>query len=626
MLNYPPEQWKRWGIEDPYHQMFVLHWTELFDPDTPDTWQFRTCNVKTILREVIEAAPLVEQFDAYRGVIRALLDEAFTTVKRDAVLAHAYPFVAEYLEPWRTADISKDGAVEVARLAVVILGHLNAYWDAAVSLIIELLHKADGKQKKRLYDVTINLAVEAIARGHSPRYVRQAFIDAVLIEGPTGFVERVQGLFDSFAKGQARFTCSFLVSGVRRQDTEALPPDVQWADKPDKVPAGPPEEFFQRLTQTGFYLKTDVEAADPEAARHIAGQRLGHVFAGLNLFKVDGKVALRDTGVLVEDGKGKAHLIEAQRLGSKYLGDYESRLTKAEMLFRVQGRLGPPDNAHLAAALQYHRLAMLATGDEARFVNLWVALEALCQGRQGSIIERVCARVAPCVSVDNISKTMINLALYVRQLWEGPEAGAFATLFPGSKKDYLSPDELLALLLKPEDGPEIKELCRLCGKHTLILNRLFRTKTMTFAGPESVAVNLEYTRRNVDWQLKRIYRVRNLIVHSGQGAAMLPQLTQHLHSYLVKTIHSVLVELDAHPEWTIRDALEHRRRLFERVVATLKKKRTPEEPAPVSIRSLMHPDNFLRPQVPPFAWPDPIKPTLPEAVQASPVAPPPAGG
>ncbi len=178
--------------------------------------------------------------------------------------------------------------------------------------------------------------------------------------------------------------------------------------------------------------------------------------------------------------------------------------------------------------------------------------------------------ISPCVSVDNVQKNLTSLALYVRFLWNESDVAQFLKLFPRSTEDRLEPEDLLDLLLLPQTHENIKVLCELCAKHPLILHRLFRTKTMTLDAPMSVADNLTFTNQNVVWQLKRIYRVRNAIVHSGRGSTLLPQLTQHFHCYLVKTIKSILTELDRNPTWGIRDALEHRRILFDHVVAFFK--------------------------------------------------------
>jgi hypothetical protein len=496
---------------------------------------------------------------------------------------------------------------------------LDGYWDNGVRLVLELLRKADKGRKKELYDATISLGIETVARGHSFRHLRQTFIDAAVVASETPFPDRVEGMFKGLAKEPAAYKCSVVPEGIKRHMAEHLPDDVKLrVGRPEKPKVGAEETFFSQIPKTGVYLSVEVRAADPDAARYRAEQRIGQVFAGLNLFNVDDHIGLKQTTVLVEDDGGVQTAVEYRRPGSQYLGSYESRQTKAEMLFRVQKRLSPADNAQISAAVQYHRLALLATSDEARLVNLWIALEALCQGGPGSIIERVCGRVSPCVSVDNVRRNLMSLALYVRFLWGDSDAKEFLAIFPGSRKDQLKPEDLQRVLLLPDRSPALLELCRLCAPHPLVLHRLFRTRSMTLDKPGSVADNLKTTRQNVDWQLKRIYRVRNGIVHRGQGSELIPQLVQHLHSYFVKTLRSVLVELDRQPTWTIRDALEHRRKLFEHVVQFFNN--TPGHE--ISEQTLLNPTACLRPQAAPYLWPAP--PAEP-AVATSPNADPASG-
>lgn len=601
MLYPKPDEWTRWGVSDDLHQVFALHWTEIFDPETPDTWQVRTSNIKTILNEVIESARLAQQRPSHRPMLRALLDEALVVVKRDMILADRHPFVASYLEPWRNRKVDEGSLADIEHLAAVVRGNLGDYWSGGVTLLLRLLREKDSKQKKRLYDTNINLGVEAVASGHSPVYLRQTFIDTVLIESPIPFVERVERMFTALGTARLTYTCIFKVEGVKQSDEAVLPDDIEVVRGQPPSPAGSASElFFRGVAKSGISLRLNVEAADPEAARHLAEQRLGRVFAGLKMLSVTGDFGLKKTApALIEGVGGTAVILGRQPLGVHYLGSYNARQVKAERLFRIQAKLPEPDASQLAAAFQYHRLALVATSDEARFVNLWIALEALCQAEDGNIIERVCNQVAPCVSVDNLRKTLVSLAVYVRELWIGGQQGErFQALFPKSKKGHLDAEELLNVLLLPEKDARIEELFALCGGHALIVNRLFRIKTTPLKDPESAGMNLEITRQNVEWQLKRIYRARNAIVHGGRGTALLQPLTQHLHSYLVKTVHSVLAGLDDQPDWTIRDALEHRRRLFDHVVASFKGK----TPGPIAVRSLMHPENCLRPQAEPFAW------------------------
>jgi hypothetical protein len=600
MLYPSPAEWAEWGIADECHQFFCLHWTELFDLETPDTWQVRACNIKTILRELIEASRIADYgFDAYRGVIRSILDEAFSILKRDVILESCYPFVSAYLAPWAKGEIARDAVPEIERLAIVLLGNLDNYWPDGVRLLKEMLQKADKGKKKDLYDLTMNVAVETVSRGRSPNRIRTTFLDTVLTKSAVPFLDRVTTVFGQYGTQGTKYTCYFLTLGVKKKDEEALPSDINLGFGKPAGPADSTDPFFG----AGYnpWLSVNVDAADSEEARSRAEKRLGEVYAGLNLFSIDDRYGIKVSNALVRDGTGAKRIIGHRRLGSHYLGSYDSKLLKVDMLFRVQQRLqgtSLSDAAQLAAAVEYHRLALLATSDEARLVNLWIALEALCQGGDGSIIERVWSRISPCVSVENVRKSLISLSIYVKELWDHEDPAPFLALFPNSTENRLEPSDLAAVLLLPLGHADLKKLCDLCAKHPLILHRLFRAKTMMLSEAKAIASNLELTCRNVEWQIKRIYRVRNAIVHTGSATVPLPQLTQHLHCYLIKAIHTVLIDLDRQPRWTIRDSLEHRLKLFKYVVDFFRE--TPDHE--IGTVTITDPAACMGPQTAPFAW------------------------
>ncbi len=187
-------------------------------------------------------------------------------------------------------------------------------------------------------------------------------------------------MFGVFARKESNYTCLFWADGVRRQTAESLPPDIELqVGVPERiVPDTSTERFYRNATKFQVFLGVKTAAVDAEAAWRMADQRLGEVFAGLNLFDIDKRFRVRTSGSLVTDDAGAEEIVGHRRLGSGYLGSYDSRHMRSEMLFRVLGKAGKQDEAQLSAAIQYHRLALQATSDEARILNLWIALEALC--------------------------------------------------------------------------------------------------------------------------------------------------------------------------------------------------------------------------------------------------------
>ena len=93
---------------------------------------------------------MADGFDAYRGVMRSILDEAFAIVKRDVILENRYPFVSAYLAPWAKGDIGQEAVSEIERLAIVLLGNLDGYWDDGVPAERHAPVADEGK-KKELY-------------------------------------------------------------------------------------------------------------------------------------------------------------------------------------------------------------------------------------------------------------------------------------------------------------------------------------------------------------------------------------------------------------------------------------------------------------------------------------------
>ena len=599
MLYPTAQEWGQWGVTANLHRFFALHWAEMLHNDTPDTWQVRTCNIRTILEEVIDAARTAEKIETYRHVLRALLDEAFSVIRRDAAVARFYPFVVQYLEPWRNRDISASDAPEIERVASVVLGNLEGYWGRAVEVVLEMVAEGNSQWKLELYDAAMTAAVEAVARGHSPEYIRSLLLEKVLVTRPEPFKDRVEETLGLLSRKPATYTCTFIPKGVKRLVAGIAPPDISVrVGPPAAAAAGPEVEFYNRGNQLTVYLSVKVTAVDQESARHVAEQRLFQFFAGLNLYGVEDPLGLAHPDALVEDADGKKWRV-GERGEIAYLANAKSMYPKAGTLFQVHQRLGSEDAAQLMAALQYHRLALTATSDEARFINLWVALESLCQGGNGSIIDRVCTRIPPCVSIGNVRKTFAALARYIRYLWTDADRPQFLALFPNSNTNVLRQEDLLRVMLLKPGSPDLLELFRLTARHPLICHRVFRVKAKMLDRPKSLAENLRFTRRNVEWQLKRIYRIRNEIVHRGSSSPrILRQLTQHLHTYLVTATQGIVYELDRQPRWSMRDALEHKRRLFDHVVSFFDS----TDGTGVAVQALLNPMHCLESQREPFAW------------------------
>jgi hypothetical protein len=337
-MLYPSEEdWAKWVISDECHKFFVLQWEELFNAETPDTWQVRTCNIVTMLGEIIDVARIARVRESARGVLRSILDETFQVMDRDQILKTHYSFVSSYLNSWRgERKVEQHDLVEIERLATVIRGNLRDYWDKGIELVLQLLREAKKNRKKELHDATMNVAVATASRGQSPAYLCDLLKTTVLVEAEIGFVERVESMFRALATIEQQYECVFWTAGVKRQLIDSLPRDIELQEGAAKglTHGSVMQRFYKGAPTNQIFLKVRAKAADPESAWRQADQRLGEIFAGVNLFDIDRRFSYRTVGVLVTDTSGAHSIVGHRRLGTEYLGTYDSRQTKAEMQFR----------------------------------------------------------------------------------------------------------------------------------------------------------------------------------------------------------------------------------------------------------------------------------------------------
>ncbi|HEX5241945.1 MAG TPA: hypothetical protein VFW23_01695, partial [Tepidisphaeraceae bacterium] len=66
MLNFIDVDWDKHLIANDLHKMFVLFWEECLCESTPDTWQTRTSNIKSVLHEIIEAVDVAREHEKYK--------------------------------------------------------------------------------------------------------------------------------------------------------------------------------------------------------------------------------------------------------------------------------------------------------------------------------------------------------------------------------------------------------------------------------------------------------------------------------------------------------------------------------------------------------------------------------
>src|SRR5580658_9651934 len=183
--------------------MFVFFWEEMLNESTPDTWQARTCNLKTVLHEIVHAIDVTREFEKYRHNLPVLIDEAHRLMGMDRTIAKHFPLLRNLLS--KSADGPLD---DIKERSVVILGRLEDYQRKVIEDTRLLLSDGDDKEKSGLNYLAMALAVGWLDIGYSAQYLRDG-LDVLHDTSIPDFIDRFDRFVSRFDGVDREYLCTF---------------------------------------------------------------------------------------------------------------------------------------------------------------------------------------------------------------------------------------------------------------------------------------------------------------------------------------------------------------------------------------------------------------------------------
>ena len=144
-----------------------------------------------------------------------------------------------------------------------------------------------------------------------------------------------------------------------------------------------------------------------------------------------------------------------------------------------------------------------------------------------------------------------------------------SSFFPNSGPKRLRTRDLFKFMVACPDDERRKRLVETVWSSDSIPDRFAYLSESVLGTPRLLKDCLEQQKRLVGWQVRRIYRERNRIVHSGSSSKLLPSLLDNLISYQGMTLRTLLHDLRQHPDSTVKHAIEFRKSRFNEFIALL---------------------------------------------------------
>lgn len=183
-------------------------------------------------------------------------------------------------------------------------------------------------------------------------------------------------------------------------------------------------------------------------------------------------------------------------------------------------------------SIDLHGTALASNAIENQLLDLWAALETLLPKNTESNKDRIvqiCDSLVPFLQINYVTKQLSELANDFKH-WNEEKISETLSKLPES--DSYTELEKIGALVSLSSSKELrKKLYNLLEKFPLLKNRLFSLHK-ALSKPESIKETLSNHSTKVHWHLRRIYRTRGLIIHSGKYPSYTPILVENLHNYL----------------------------------------------------------------------------------------------
>jgi hypothetical protein len=194
---------------------------------------------------------------------------------------------------------------------------------------------------------------------------------------------------------------------------------------------------------------------------------------------------------------------------------------------------------------ELHSLALNSDSKENQMINLWIALESIIpanvEENSLSNIEHIISSVIPFLNIIYFQRLITRFS---RDLLNWNKYLIVKTIRDIDGKKVV--EKVIKLLALPEYADKREKLKNEFKDFHLLSDR-FEYFCFIFSSPSNVLNALENHTKRVEWQIRRIYRARNLIVHSGKTPSYTEILIENIHDYL-DSIMSAIIRLATKPK------------------------------------------------------------------------------
>ncbi len=528
---------------DPDALVGLVYFAQLLDEllfdFTIDTYKPSAMNSSTLC---LEALSLVADIKAKRIDAKNLehvFEELIANLRRDEIAKSLYPLNIDSLEKEILAD-GKPTSTKATHLEVLFYHiRLDTYKEKAEELIAEAIK--NGGEKDRIRQLTRAYITTLVSIGYSTRYLKDISTSFFHLNANISDFGDIHKFFEKVSGETQEYRAVFRVDNSFSQIekpckafdleiTKELEPELK--EKAEQMSFG--LGAFDRFAVVGPIDAKDVFSARSRAQRDLEGiSALSNLFHHKEIPKWD------DRALMINTNTGKTRPINIGTNPMLMCQDNRPKTAAARLNRFIEefSLTEERDFSRFFRVTELHALALKSDSPENQLLNLWVALESLVPSttdETNAKINKIIDSVIPILNLDYIANLSARLVRDFRN-WDKTTFESSIHDIPGE----VDREKILRLIVLPDYHQEKIALYQKIGNFELLRNRCAYFERALRSTAE-IRKLLNGHARRVAWQLRRIYRTRNLIVHTGRTPPFVDALIRNIHDYLDVVVSTIV--------------------------------------------------------------------------------------
>lgn len=531
----------KWSLDESLEGMVFLaqRLDELLFDYTLDSYKPSALNAPFLCVEILGVIEEIENENIEEANLIHLLEELGWSISNDKVAKSLLDVsMDQYL-------LGKEETLSKKKLRIEILGKTldeRRYLKACFSFLKKSVVE---KKKKDIDHGARSLVTTLINMGVSKTFLRQQIYD-FFYHGDDNVIKSNDNLDDFFEiiyPVHHRFDVYFIVS----KDVKIVEKSIRSFSI--KILESLPEEIKPFAVANALVLEPnevyvkidDILTFDAHTARKIAERRIDMLKDLLTLFSHKNDLRWRGNTLIVQCCNESPRIVGAPRNAMEKSNDmHATRASKrlnwmlSEMSLEYDGGSFEKFNR----IVDLHGICVSNEVPENQLLNLWISLETLVpsHGRTNKITN-IIESIDPILRMTYVTRLM-DQALADLLMWNQRVIGQILRRVPDANHTKAAM-RLLQLLALDSNVDLRNELYALLKDFHLLRFRLF-SLAESLKSPEAIKAVLDMHSKKVAWQLRRIYRTRNLLVHSGRTPTYLSTLIENGHDYLDLALNQIM--------------------------------------------------------------------------------------